>query len=493
MSKTQTNQRSVRWALLSVVALLVAVGLGLETSGARAQSHEAHDHDHDEAASKRTEQHDPDRLWCREHSVYEDECFLCHPELKVKKGSTNATQRAHDSHGHDHGGDGDAGLWCPEHRLPEVKCGICQPQIAESLTPGEGLGIRLPSVNSATKAGIQVSRPRIAESSAGLQVYCEVTYDLNNLARITPLASGVIDRMHADIGDTVEAGALLIEIASAEVAAAKRDLLVATIHERVKRLGFEREAQLLKKEISAEQDYQQAEAEFLMAELKTTTARQKLMDYGFTRPEVAEIEKNKSSSSIVHVHAPFSGTLVERSAVRGEAVHPGSPLFTLADLSTMWLNLAIPEAQAGLLKIGLPVEATFSALPGVVVRGEIRWINTAVTEPSRMVEARAVVNNTDRRLRSNQFGQARIVLSESGTSLTIPKNAVQQFAQRPFIFVKMEEDLYELRRVEIGITHQSRVQVVRGLERDEMVVATGSATMMSEFLKSRLGAGCVHD
>lgn len=468
----------------------VAVALAWAVMGhveVRAQDHDGNKEESTQNGKTSVEPRDPNRLWCRPHGVYEDECFLCHPELAKKK-----TSSSHSAHDHESTDAGD-GLWCNEHNVAEIQCGICQPQLASRLEPGSSLKIRLPSPNSAALAGIAMARPRFADTTASIDVFCEVQYDQNRLARVTPLTSGVIHSVQADVGDTVSKGELLIEIASAEVADAKRDLLVAVVRERVEELEYLREKGLVEKEISAAQNFQQAEAEYLMARLTTSSTRQRLINLGFTEEEVAYVEETSSSSSIVHIHAPFSGTLVERAAVVGEAVEPGSALFTLADLGSMWLDISIPESKLSQLRVGLPVRATFASLPGRIATGRIDWISMAVTEPSRMVKARAVVSNEDRMLRSGLFGEARIELSSETKALTVPTDAVQRFERNPFVFVKLEEDLYGLRRVETGIIDRGRVQIVNGLDSSEPIVVVGSFTMMSEFLKSRLGAGCVHD
>lgn len=431
----------------------------------------------------KTQPRDPNRLWCSEHGVYEDECVICHPELA---GQSHGEPE--DGHGH-----ADAGLWCNEHNVAERECGICQPQLAPGLRPGEALKVRLPSRESAEKAGIRTASPRESGIAASVRVFCEVHYNQNRVARITPLAEGVIHAVHADVGQAVPDGELLVEIASSEVATAKRDYLTAIVNERLKRLAFERETDLLRREISAAQAHQQAEAEYEMAKLATHSAYQRLINFGFTEDEVAEVAETGASTSIVHVHAPFAGTLVERSAVQGEAVKLGTPLFTLVDLSSMWLTLSIPESKLALVQEGANVEAVFAAAPGTVALGTLTWIDSTVTEPSRMVQARAVVSNPDGRLRNNMFGDASIILSHGTGALTLPTSAVQRFEQRPFVFVKVEADLYELRRVEVGVSDRDRIQVVAGVNTDDAVVVTGSYTMMSEFLKSRLGAGCVDD
>jgi cobalt-zinc-cadmium efflux system membrane fusion protein len=180
--------------------------------------------------------------------------------------------------------------------------------------------------------------------------------------------------------------------------------------------------------------------------------------------------------------------------VVGEAVQPGESVFSLADLSSMWLSLSIPADRAGLIRKGLSVEATFSGLSREVVRGEITWVNTSIDEKSRMLRARAVVSNGDRKLSAGMFGDARVFVADARSAVDVPKEAIQRFENKLYVFVKLEDDLYSLRRVAtVEGPSRDMVAVVEGLQANEPVVATGAFTVMSEFLKSRLGAGCVDD
>ncbi|MCO6438593.1 MAG: efflux RND transporter periplasmic adaptor subunit [Phycisphaerae bacterium] len=419
---------------------------------------------------------DPNRLWCSEHDVYEDECLICHPELKNKPANEGAAE-----------------LMCKEHNVPEKECGICHPELAPDLKPGESLKIRQLSRRSAAKAGITTERAQPGESSPGISVFCEVRYNQNQVARITPLAPGVVDRVLVDVGQAVGEGDILVEIASSEIAAAKRDYLLAIVDEKVKSFSLAREEQLLAKKISAEAAYQKAEAEHEMARAVKTTARQTLLNYRFTDAEIRQIEGTKSSSSLMYVRAPYAGTLVEREAVVGEAVEPGAKLFTLADLSTMWLELAVPENQIASVHPGQVVEGTFSGLPGLTIQGELIWIDSRVDERTRLVKARALVPNPDAQLKSGMFGVAKVVFEKPVSMLRLPPSALQRFEGQPYVFVKKNEDLFQLRRVIVGAKDAHSVEILAGILATDEVVVSGGFTMKSEFLKSRLGAGCVDD
>ena len=424
------------------------------------------------------------RLWCDEHNLYEDECIFCHPELyKGKESHIRIQEKTKSSTSKE--------LQCLEHGVAERECGICHPDLAGSLKPGQGLKIRFESVESASKAGVMTDVPTTGKSKAGLNVLSRVSYDQNSLVHITPLAAGVVQNVFADVGEVVSKGQVLVEIVSPEIARSKSDYLSAMAKEELKELIFKREKGLVEKKITSQQEYEQALAEYQMAGNTATMTRQQLLNYGLTEGQIQKVAETRSSSSTLQVLAPFSGTLIDRNAVIGEAAKPGDMLFTLVDLSSMWLELSIPEDRLLPLNVGDSVEATFSALPGYTVRGRLIWLSSSIDEQSRMMKARAIVSNSDLLLKHGMFGEVRILPKRNSKGLHVPVAALQRFNGHPFIFVKLDSDLYEIRKVALGGQDKENVEILEGVYPQEEVVVTHSFTLKSEFLKSRLGAGCV--
>jgi cobalt-zinc-cadmium efflux system membrane fusion protein len=320
-----------------------------------------------------------------------------------------------------------------------------------------------------------------------------VNYNENEMARITPLASGVIQRVLANIGDKVEAGDVLVEVNSAEIAEAKAAYLAAIADVRVKELASKREEKLVKEKISAAREFQEAKARYDIAFLTQCTAHQRLLNYGFTENEIKQIEQAHDSSSSFAVRAPFNGTLVTREAVIGEVVSPGDALFTLANLNSMWLELSIPASQAGFVEQDLDVEASFDIRAGVVTKGNLFWVATSIDERSRMLKARANIPNADGKIKAGMFGKAKIKTDQASKAYSIPRDAIQRLEGNPYLFVKEGEDLLALRRVVLGNVNDSRIDVLSGVNESDQIVVQGSFIAMSEFLKSRLGAGCTDD
>ena len=418
------------------------------------------------------------RLFCEEHGLYEDECIFCHPET-TKRGGDSDEQSSQDQ----------PALFCKEHKVLEQECGICHPQLATELNPGQSMMIRFSSRQSALKAGLRTALPSVSLSSPNIETFCEVKYNENKLARITPLASGVIQRVLVDVGDQVKAGDILVEVNSAEIAEAKASFLSAIADVQVKEIANNREEKLVKERISAAREYQEAKASYDIAVLTKGTARQRLLNYGFTDDEIAQIKKARDSSSFFAVRAPFHGTLVDRAAVVGEVVNPGNALFTLANLKSMWLELSIPEDRSSYAERGQNVEATFDSRAGVV-KGQLIWVASSIDERSRMLKARAVIPNDDGKIKSGMFGKAEIETEQATKTFRIPKDAIQRLDGKPYLFVKEDADLFALRRIVVRNVTGSEIDVLTGINETDQVVIQGSFIVMSEFLKSRLGAGC---
>jgi cobalt-zinc-cadmium efflux system membrane fusion protein len=437
---------------------------------------------------------DKSRLYCKEHSLYEDECFLCHPEILEEAGEAAHGTDSSDEHAGNQDSAGSDVLFCNEHQVPELECGICQPQRTAELLPGEELKVRFESDLSAKKAGLVSRKPEQSIAQPAMSAICEVRYNGNEMSQITPFASGIVRRVLLDVGSDVRGGEALVEIHSAEVASARAAFISAAVDVELKSLAYEREKDLTSQKISSVQALQEASASFRMAEIAHSTARQRLLNYGLSAKEIARTEQTQDTSAILRVRAPFDGTLVARDVVAGETVEPGDALFTLVDLSSMWLSLSVPGSTSSALAPGLVVEAVLDGSPAVAVAGQLTWVDSSIDKRSRLLRARAVVPNVDRRLKAGMFGEATVLTAPRADALSLPGAAVQRFEGNTYVFVKHMDDLYGLRRVELGPSlGDDIVAVTAGLQADEIVIVDGAFTAMSEFLKSRLGAGCVDD
>ena len=195
----------------------------------------------------------------------------------------------------------------------------------------------------------------------------------------------------------------------------------------------------------------------------------------------------------MEVRAPFAGEIVERMAVRGALVDAGKPLFTLVDHSSVWAMVQVPEGTLARVQVGQAVELRVDSLPGRVFTGKLTWIGPAVDERTRMARARAEFANPDRLLKDKMFATARILIRRAEGAMLVPPSAIQHVEGKPFVFVKLGEDLFDARSVQLGARYDGRMEILAGLKPQEQIAVTHAFAIKSAMLMSRLGAGCADD
>ncbi|MCC6153781.1 MAG: efflux RND transporter periplasmic adaptor subunit [Candidatus Hydrogenedentes bacterium] len=466
---------------------------------------------HPEIAKKKTDaaqERDPNRLWCKEHNVYEDECYICHPELKDNTatdkdhehapggdhgdhGDAAAQKPAADSHSdHVHGGAAAGGLICKEHNLPEAECGNCRPDALAKVPVGEGLKVRFASNESIAKAGVEVGTPTNSRATAQREFLGQITFNRNQLAGITPLTDGVVIDVTKDVGQRVEAGEVLATLRAPEIAEVRREYATAQAEAGLASQTLAREKDLYKREISARQDLEAAQAAVAVQQSAIEEARQHLLALGLSKEEINDVLSGKRDEPVLPLRAPIAGTIITRDASRGKAAKTEDTLFEIADMSTMWFEFYVPEDQLASIVPGTKISARFDAYPGVSFDGDVQWIAAAVDPKTRTIKARAVLANPQAMLKDGLFGRATIAGAPNADGLSVPASAIQDVDGRPVVFRKLEDDLFETRPVQLGATEGGNVLVLAGLDASYSVVTQGSYVVKSELLKARLGAGC---
>ena len=155
------------------------------------------------------------------------------------------------------------------------------------------------------------------------------------------------------------------------------------------------------------------------------------------------------------------------------------------------MQVFIPEAKHSWTQPGMQARIMLDTYPGQTFTGTLTWLSAKVDERTRMARGRVEVANAEGRLKAQMFARARILTSNSDRAVIVPQSALQNVSGTTVVFVKTSEDIFEARPVQLGAKRNSQVEIVSGLKPNEPVVVAGSFTLKSQFLISRLGAGCV--
>jgi membrane fusion protein, heavy metal efflux system len=378
----------------------------------------------------------------------------------------------------------DQSLDCSEHGVPEEACGICHPELADRLLPGQGLKIRFPSAVSAAKAGVEAWPVTETEAGGFVEAMGRLEMNRNRAAKIATPVEGLVTRVLVDLGQPVKKGQVLVEINSRQWGEARASFIEARAEEQAAEAALGREEELHKERVSSTRDLEEARARYEAARATRQAAEGTLGSLGFTSEAAID-----AKDPWLPLRAPFAGTVVARTATVGETAAPGGVLFEIADLDPLWAILSLPQASAASLHHGDSVEILIGGSPAATA--SIDWIADAIDPSTRMVQIRAVVPNPNKTLRAGTFIEARVHTGGNNHAVLVSPDAVYRFGGKPFVFLELAPDLYEVRRVDLAGEASGAVAVVAGLRPGDRVVSRQSYLVKSEFQKSRLGAGCV--
>ena len=297
------------------------------------------------------------------------------------------------------------------------------------------LGIRLATVE-------QGSFARVVDT-VGL-----VAVDEHRIESIQVRQPGWVERLDVRaVGDSVRRGQLLAGVYSPDLLATQRELLIAR----------------------SSKDPSLIEA-----------ARRRLGLFGLSEAQITRIEKSGQVERRIDYYAPISGYVMELGAREGAAVEPGATLFQLANLSTVWMIAEVPEAQAAWVKMGNPAEAQVPALPAERFEGKVDYLYPELTQATRTLKVRVVLNNPSGHLRPGMFATAQLRGSAQGSVLTVPTEAVIKTGTRSIVILAEDATHFRPAVVRVGAEHGGRSEILSGLQVGQNIVASGQFLIDSE-------------
>ncbi len=209
-------------------------------------------------------------------------------------------------------------------------------------------------------------------------------------------------------------------------------------------------------------------------------ARRRLALFGLSAAQVAHIDKTGQAERRVDYFAPFDGYVMDLGARQGAAVAPGTVLFQLAALDSVWINAEVPETQAAWIKTGDPATADLPALPGERFQGRIDYLYPELTPATRTLKVRVVVNNLGKRLRPGMFASVHLRGAPQDQVLTVPTEAVIKTGTRSIVIVADDNTHFRPQLVLVGAEHGGRSEILDGLSAGQNVVASGQFLIDSE-------------
>jgi len=307
--------------------------------------------------------------------------------------------------------------------------------------------------------------------------------------------SGRVIKVIAMLGDVLEPGAPLFVIHASEFVQAQNDLITALANLQSSRSQL-RMAQTTEKRThelylaqgGALKDWQQAQTDLITAEntvraneIALHAVRSRLRILGKTDQEIAslEAEPTQKLNPMAIVTAPVRGTITQRQIglgqyINSEAAGAASPVFTISDLSTVYLIANVREVDTPLMHVGLPLEVHVLAYPGRVFKGKVSYVAPSIDPNTHRLPVRADVENPDGALKPRMFANFSIITGEASTAPAVPQEAIVYEGERARVWVAGDGDTLALREIRTGRTSDGLVEVLAGLSAGEKVVTSGT-------------------
>jgi Cu(I)/Ag(I) efflux system membrane fusion protein len=208
-------------------------------------------------------------------------------------------------------------------------------------------------------------------------------------------------------------------------------------------------------------------------------ARRRLLLWDIRYEDIARLEHTGEVRRTLDLHSPVSGYVVQKTAYHGMRVTPSDALFDIADLSHLWVLADVYEADLTAVRLGMPAEVTVTYLPGKAWKGTVTNVAPTVEEKTRTIKVRAEVDNRGQELKPEMFADV-VLRAGLGAGLVVPESAVVHAGERQLVFLDLPDGRLQPREVLLGPKVSGGVQVLRGLEEGERVVASANFLLDSE-------------
>ncbi len=334
------------------------------------------------------------------------------------------------------------------------------------------------------KAQVQTVHVDMKESSGTLRVPGIVNPDEYREVHVTPLVGGVIRQVPVVLGDHVRRGQPMAVIFSSDLADAETGYLVMSAELEADHKKLERTQHLVKLGAASQQEEDDVTADHAAHEAHVRAALAKLQLLGAGDRQIAALKQAEQVDANFSVPAPISGIVLTRTANPGLVTNMSQELFTVADLSTVWVMASINEKDFSTIHVGTTAAVTAPAYPGRVWKGRVVYIEPRVDPNTRTAQARIEVANPDESLRLDMYMDVAL-MSAGGKRLAVPESAVQAIGDKQYVFLPVSdgEGSFAVRQVRLGPSSNGFYPVLDGLRVNDEVVKDGSFILKAEAIR----------
>ena len=379
----------------------------------------------------------------------------------------------------------------PSHAVQSTATGAVQPSAGAPLsTPGPGTASEVVvalTPEAIQRAGIVLAPVSTGRDTSALRLPGVVQANAYKQVMITPLVGGRVTQVLAELGQSVRRGQPLAEIFSPELAEAETRFVSAGAELDAHERELQRTEKLVEIGSASRQELERLHAEHTAKLTAVQSAKSRLELLGLSASAIESLGPGKELGAVTTVSAPIAGVITERTANTGLNVDQTSKLFTVVDLSTVWIVADLYEKDFSRVHVGTGAAITTKAFPDSALHGKVSYIDPQVNPETRTAKLRVEVSNPKQELRLGMFADVSIEGVGQASVAMIPRAAAQNVGDRTVVYVAdpKQPGRFIEHEVHLGDRSGNDVAVQSGVQPGDQVVAEGSFNVRAE--RDRLG------
>jgi len=353
---------------------------------------------------------------------------------------------------------------------------------------GEAIAVTL-TAEMTDRAGIKTVTATAGTAATQLRIPGVVQPNAYREVIVTSLVSGRVTQVHAELGARVNAQDPLATIYSPELAEAQTAFFAARVEQLVHQQRQIRTQRLTAIGAATREELEMHEADRARVDAEVEIARAKLTLLGIPEERTQRLTGPQDVVTTMPVRAPFAGVVTRRAANVGQNIDLSTPLFTIVDLSTVWVIGDLFERDFARVRVGSPATISSAAYPGLALRGRVSYIDPQVQQETRTAKLRVEVPNAGGQLRLGMYVDVEVGEATERSGVFVPRAALQVVGSDSVVYVadQTQRGRFVERKVEVGDASGDRMLVVAGLQPGDAVVTDGVFFVRAERERQAVG------
>lgn len=312
----------------------------------------------------------------------------------------------------------------------------------------------------------------------------QIALNENKITHVVASVPGTVKEIFKSLGEGVKSGEALATLQSRDMAEAKSSYISTYKNLTLKRDLFERDEKLWKQKVKPEIQFIQTRNIYENAKIDLEQAKQKLLALNMTEEQIKNLSQQTEPLNIYTIYSPIEGKIIERHITLGEVISNDKQIFVLANLDTVWINLAIPSEDLSKIKKDQEV-SIFTHQGKNIFSGKIMYVGPVINEESRTGRAIIQLENREHELHPGDFIKAQVIVSQNSALLSLPNSAVQRIEGKSVVFIKSKDNIFEAKTISIkGSDKGEFIEIIEGLKEGDEIVIKNTFLLKAELGKS---------